>query len=86
MRRQLAAELGRFGIRVITLRTSGVPEAIPQDFAGRAAIEADLVGQTLLGRTATLEDVGNVAVFAASDWARTLTGAAINMSCGAFLD
>ena len=38
--------------------------------------------QTLLGRAATLEDVGNAAVFAASDWARTLT-AAISTSAAA---
>jgi 3-oxoacyl-[acyl-carrier protein] reductase len=86
MRRQLAAELGPYGIRVITLRTGGVPEAIPASFEGRAAIEADLTEQTLLGRPATLADVGHVAVFAASDWARTITGAAINMTCGAVLD
>jgi len=86
MRRQLATELGGYGIRVVTLRTGGVPDAIPREFEGRAAIEADLVGQTLLGRTATMEDVGNVAVFAASDWARTITGAAINMTCGAVVD
>lgn len=86
MRRQLATELGGHGIRVVTLQTGGVPDSIPREFEGRAAIEADLVAQTLLGRTATFEDVGNVAVFAASEWARTITGAAINMTCGAVLD
>jgi NAD(P)-dependent dehydrogenase (short-subunit alcohol dehydrogenase family) len=85
MRRQLAAELGEYGVRVITLATGGVPEAIP-DGEFRQRIEADLTKQSLLGRTATLEDVGNVAVFAASDMARTITGAAINMTCGAVLD
>ncbi len=60
MRRQLAAELGPHGIRVVTLRTGGLPETIP--------------------------DVGNIAVFAASDWARTVSGAAINMTAGAGLD
>jgi 3-oxoacyl-[acyl-carrier protein] reductase len=30
--------------------------------------------QTLIGRVASLEDVGNVAVVAASDRARTMTG------------
>jgi NAD(P)-dependent dehydrogenase (short-subunit alcohol dehydrogenase family) len=85
MRRQLATELAPYGIRVITLHTGGVPEAIP-DAEFRRRIEADLTEQSLLGRTATLADVGNVAVFAASDMARTITGAAINMSCGAVLD
>ena len=42
--------------------------------------------QTLLGRAATLEDVGNAAVFAASDWARSVTAAIVNVSCGALID
>ena len=40
---------------------------------------------TLLGRGATFDDVGNVAVFAASDWARTITGSAINITCGSII-
>nr|WP_026316705.1 SDR family oxidoreductase [Actinokineospora enzanensis] len=84
LRRQLATELSRHGVRVITLRTSGVPEVIPD--GPRAAIERDIADSTLTGSPATLADVGDVAVFAASDRARTLTGAAINMSCGAVLD
>ncbi|HLQ54814.1 MAG TPA: SDR family oxidoreductase [Streptosporangiaceae bacterium] len=40
------------------------------------------VRRTMLNRAATLEDVGNVACFAASDWARTVTATAINMTCG----
>lgn len=83
-RRQLAVELGRYGIRVITLRTGGILETVPEQ--DRAQIEPLIVGPTLLGRAATLDDVGNVAVFAASDLARTLTGASINMTCGAHLD
>jgi 3-oxoacyl-[acyl-carrier protein] reductase len=85
MRRQLAAELGEYGIRVITLHSGGVPETIPEGTDLRRAIEADITAQTVLGRAATLEDVGNVAVFAASDLARTITGTAINMTCGAVL-
>jgi enoyl-[acyl-carrier-protein] reductase (NADH) len=40
----------------------------------------------MLGRAATLEDVGNVAAFAASDLARSITGSALNISCGAMVD
>jgi NAD(P)-dependent dehydrogenase (short-subunit alcohol dehydrogenase family) len=86
MRRQLAVELAPHGVRVLTLRTGGVPEVIPAGMPERAAIEASITGQTLLGRAATLEDVGNLAVFAASDLARTMTGTALNMTCGALLD
>ena len=42
--------------------------------------------QTLLGRAATLEDIGNAAVFAASDWARSVTAPIINVSSGALID
>lgn len=86
LRRQLAAELGPHGIRAVTLRTGGVPETIPEDFAGREAITESLVEPTMLGRTATLEDVGNVAAFVASDKARSMTAATANISCGALVD
>jgi 3-oxoacyl-[acyl-carrier protein] reductase len=86
MRRQLASELGEYGVRVVTLLTSGIPETIPDDVRGRDAIAASIERSTLLGRPATLEDVGNVAAFVASDRARTITGASINISAGTFLD
>jgi NAD(P)-dependent dehydrogenase (short-subunit alcohol dehydrogenase family) len=86
LRRSLARELGPHGIRVVTLQTGGVPESISESFAGRDAITADLVARTMLGRAATLEDVGNAAAFAASDWARTMTATALNITCGSTAD
>ena len=86
MRRQLAAELGPHGIRVVTLASGGVPETLPEGFDGREEIVAMIEGQTLLGRAATLEDIGHAAVFAASDWARSVTAGIINVSCGALID
>jgi 3-oxoacyl-[acyl-carrier protein] reductase len=86
MRRQLSAELGSHGVRVVTLRTGGVPETLPEGFDGREAIVEGIEKLTLLGRAATLEDVGNAAAFAASDWARTLTATTVNISCGALID
>jgi 3-oxoacyl-[acyl-carrier protein] reductase len=41
---------------------------------------------TMLGRTATFDDVGNIAAFVASDRARTMTAATANISCGALID
>jgi 3-oxoacyl-[acyl-carrier protein] reductase len=41
---------------------------------------------TMLGRTATLADVADVAAFVASDRARTMTAATVNVSCGALID
>jgi NAD(P)-dependent dehydrogenase (short-subunit alcohol dehydrogenase family) len=86
MRRQLAVELGQHGIRVVTLRTGGVPATIPDDFEGADAIRDSITAATLLGRGATPEDVGNAAAFAASDRARTMTAATINVSCGTLID
>jgi 3-oxoacyl-[acyl-carrier protein] reductase len=84
MRRQFSTE--NRGVRVITLRTGGVPESIAEGFEGREAIVEGLEAATLLGRSATLEDVGNVAAFVASDQARTMTAATVNVSAGALLD
>lgn len=84
-RRQLACELGPHNVRVVTLRTAGIPESIP-DLEGVQAIVEGIEKATMLGRAATLEDVGNAAAFAASDWARTMTAATINVSCGALID
>jgi len=86
IRRQFSVELGRHGIRFVTLASGGVPDTFPGDFDGADEITKMIEDQTLLGRAATLEDVGNAAVFAASDWARTLTAAIVNVSCGALID
>jgi 3-oxoacyl-[acyl-carrier protein] reductase len=79
-------ELGKAGVRVVTLVSGGIPESLPEEFEGRQAIVDQIEGQTMLGRAATLEDVGNAAAFAASDWARAMTAATVNISCGALVD
>jgi len=70
----------------VTLKTGGVPETIPDTVEGRDAIVAGIEQAALLNRTATLADVGNVAAFVASDHARTMTSATVNISCGAIVD
>jgi NAD(P)-dependent dehydrogenase (short-subunit alcohol dehydrogenase family) len=84
-RDQLASELGRHGIRAVTLRTGGIPESIGGDFEGRDALVDSLVAPTMLGRAATLADVGNVAAFVASDHAASITASDVNVSCGALV-
>jgi 3-oxoacyl-[acyl-carrier protein] reductase len=86
MRRQFSVELGPHGIRFVTLASGGVPESLPEGFEGRERIVEMIEEQTLLGRAATLEDVGKAAAFAASDWARSMTAAIINVSSGALID
>jgi 3-oxoacyl-[acyl-carrier protein] reductase len=86
LRRQWACELGQYGIRVVTLKTGGVPESISDAVPVRAEITLEIERAALLKRAATLADVGNVAAFVASDQARTLTGTDVNISCGALMD
>jgi 3-oxoacyl-[acyl-carrier protein] reductase len=79
MRRQLSVEAGERGVRVVTLRTGGVPTE-------PGPLMDSIAASTLLGRPATLEDVGTVAAFVASDVARTMTAATVNVSAGTLLD
>ncbi len=63
----MSRELGPKGVRAITLQTGGIPEGI-LDQKTRDAIERSVAKRTMLGRAASLEDVGNAAVLAASEW------------------
>lgn len=86
LRRNLAAELGPHGIRVLTLQTGGVPDTLPESADYRDAVTSEIDGHTLLGRAASLDDVGSVAVFAASDMARSMTATALNITGGSVVD
>jgi NAD(P)-dependent dehydrogenase (short-subunit alcohol dehydrogenase family) len=86
LRRQWALELGEHGIRVVTIKTGGIGDSIPDDFEGKQSIVDQLLAPTLLNRLATLADIGNVAAFLASDWAQSITSTEINISCGAIVD
>jgi NAD(P)-dependent dehydrogenase (short-subunit alcohol dehydrogenase family) len=86
LRRQWAIELGPHGIRVVTIKTGGIPETLSETFPDRDEIIASLQRAALLPWTATLNDVGTVAAFVASDQARTITAADVNISAGAIVD
>src|SRR5262245_16598044 len=55
MRRQFSTE--NRGVRVVTLRTGGITETIPESFADRDALVKSLDDATLTGRAAALQDV-----------------------------
>ena len=93
--RQWACELGRHGVRVVWLQTTGLPEAIADTggvFPGygtgsangmtRAELLAWMQRSTFLNRLTSLAEVGNVAAFMASDHAGAMTAAAANITCG----
>lgn len=85
LQKQFAAELGRSGIRSVMIQTGGIAETLPVDMPGRDEIMTMLTEPTMLGRAATLADVGNVVAFAASDHAAAITGSDINISAGTIL-
>ena len=86
LRRQWALELGRYGVRVVTMVSGGIIETIPWQVEGREEIVVEIAKAAHLNRTATLADVGNVASFIASDKAGAITDATINLSSGAIVD
>ncbi|MEU6298146.1 SDR family NAD(P)-dependent oxidoreductase [Streptomyces erythrochromogenes] len=71
--RQLAAELGPQGVRVAWLLSPGSPAPGELDRADEGA---------LLAERPRYDDVANAAVFAASDWARTMTATELNLTGG----
>ena len=75
--RQLAAELGPQGVRIVWLLSPGSPKP------GEPDPDADAL---LLPRRPSYDDVANAAVFAASDWAATMTATEINLTGGAVVD
>jgi NAD(P)-dependent dehydrogenase (short-subunit alcohol dehydrogenase family) len=88
--RQFAAEFGPHGVRVTWLLSPGSPsndewqDGSAPDAAG-ATGPPGTVG--LLARhQPSYDEVANIAAFAASDWARTITASEINFTGGAVVD
>jgi 3-oxoacyl-[acyl-carrier protein] reductase len=89
--KQFAVELGPRGIRVNCLRSEGIPESwegvSTESWSSLPAeIEAQIKSRSLLGRVTTLADVGNAAVFLASDRAGATTGTVFNLTSGTVVD
>lgn len=81
--RTLAGEIGRHGVRVAGIRSNFTPETYPgvtdQDLQ-------PLLRDTLLGRLPRLAELAATAVYLASDAAGAMTGAMVNLTCGAIID
>lgn len=80
--RQLAAELSPRGVRVNWLLSPGSPEEDAAPGGGDAGGTHGLLPHHL----PSYDEVGAIAAFAASDWARTMTAAEINLTGGAVID
>lgn len=97
--RALAGELGPDGIRVVCVRPHAMSDAFATSYTGemfgriadaggisRQEWLDGLADMTLLGRLPVLDEVAEYLAFAASDRARSMTGAIANLSAGALVD
>lgn len=88
--RQLAAEFGPYGVRVNWLLSPGSADNNEHDghqpTANGDETAAPGTQGLLLRHQPSYEEVANIAVFAASDWARTITATEINFTGGAVID
>jgi len=75
--RYLAADLGPQNIRVNTISAGPLKTLAGSAVKGISAARDLMESKAPLRRNITQEEVGNVAVFLASDWSRSVTGATI---------
>jgi 3-oxoacyl-[acyl-carrier protein] reductase len=94
--RQLAAEVGSHGVRVICLRSAGSPDTPGVDAVwrrhadeagvSRDAWEAGIADRTMLKRLPRLAELAGAAALMASDHASAMTAAIANVTCGEIAD
>jgi NAD(P)-dependent dehydrogenase (short-subunit alcohol dehydrogenase family) len=94
--RGLSAELGSRGVRVVCLRTTGIPETATIDVVfdlhaktigiTRQQFRSLIEDRTHRRRSTTLAELASVAAFVASDRASAMTGTVANLTGGAIVD
>ena len=86
--RDLGAELGLYGVRVVNIRSAGSPdsrvfkEAIEQGGERVAAFVKKMTDDTMLKELPSTADIANIAVFLASNMASKITGVTVDATCG----
>src|SRR5512140_1086263 len=75
--RYLASDLGQFNIRVNTISAGPLKTLAASAVKGISAARELWEAKSPLRRNVTQEEIGNVAVFLASDWSRSITGATL---------
>ena len=86
--RNLASELGTYGVRVVNIRSAGSPDSRPfVDALANGGEEVKdfltkLEEDTMLKKLPLMADIANVATFLASDLAGKITGVTIDVTCG----
>ncbi len=86
--RNLAAELGIYGVRVVNIRSAGSPDsqvfkdAIVANSKAMEPILRNMENDTMLKKLPLMEDITNVAVFLSSHLAGKITGVTVDVTCG----
>ncbi len=75
--RYLAADLGQLNVRVNTISAGPLKTLAASAVKGISAARELWEAKAPLRRNVTQDEIGNVAVFLASDWSRSITGATI---------
>jgi enoyl-[acyl-carrier-protein] reductase (NADH) len=86
--RNLASELGPYGVRVINMRSGGSPDsrifkqAIENNPEEMKSVLHKMEQDTMLKKLPLMEDIANLAVFLSSDMAAKITGVTVDVTCG----
>jgi NAD(P)-dependent dehydrogenase (short-subunit alcohol dehydrogenase family) len=86
--RNLAAELGVYGVRVVNMRSGGSPDsavfknAIDNHWDIMEPVLRQMESDTMLKKLPMMADVANLAVFLSSDLAGKITGVTVDITCG----
>lgn len=86
--KNLASELGIYGIRVVNMRSGGSPDsaifknAIDTDPENMKLILKQMEADTMLKKLPLMADIANLAVFLSSDLAGKITGVTVDVSSG----
>jgi 3-oxoacyl-[acyl-carrier protein] reductase len=86
--RDLASELGPFGVRVVNIRSAGSPdsrvfkEAVEHNREQATGFIRKMTDDTMLKSLPAMADIANAAVFLASGLAAKITGVTLDVTCG----
>jgi 3-oxoacyl-[acyl-carrier protein] reductase len=86
--RNLASELGVYGVRVVNMRSGGSPDsrvfkqAIDNHWDLMEPVLRRMEEDTMLKKLPMMADIANLAVFLSSDLAGKITGVTVDVTCG----